>query len=207
MEFLYKIKQFKQFRSFFIWLITSKHNPRPRLWIRWFINPFLIKKGKGAKIRSKARLDIFPWHIFALGSYATIEDFATVANGAGDLIIEDLVRIGIGSVVLGPVTIKSGCGLGQHVFIAGFNHGYKNPEINSKFQELERKPVIIEEDTHIGSNSVIVAGVHIGKRCQIGAGSVVTKDIPDYCIVAGNPARILKQYDFMKQEWIIINKK
>ncbi|MBS7196984.1 MAG: acyltransferase [Bacteroidales bacterium] len=202
MDFLFKLKKYNRLRPFLIWLISSSRNPRPRWWIRWFINPIIHKKGKGAKIRRRTRLDIFPWHKFSLGNHATIEDFVTVANGAGDLIIGNLVRIGIGSVVLGPVTIKSGCGLGQHVFIAGFNHGYEDATSNSKFQELIRKPVIIEEDTHIGSNSVVIAGVHIGKRCQIGAGSVVTKDIPDYCIAAGNPAKIIKRYDTEKQEWI-----
>ena len=173
MDNLFKIKRYKKLKPFLVWLISSPKDPRPRWWVRNFFNPFIFQKGKGAKIRRKARLDIFPWHKFTLGKYSTIEDFATVANGAGDLIIGDLVRIGIGSVVLGPVTLESGCGLGQHVFISGFNHGYEDATINSKFQELVRKPVIIKEDTHIGSNSVIVAGVHIGKRCQIGAGSVV----------------------------------
>ena len=49
---------------------------------------------------------------------------------------------------------------------------------------------------------MITAGVHVGKRCQIGAGSVVTKDIPDYSIAVGNPARVIKQYDFEQKEWI-----
>lgn len=112
------------------------------------------------------------------------------------------MRIGIGSVVIGPVILKSGTGLGQHVFISGFNHGYKDASKNSSEQELDKRPVIVDEDSHIGANSVIVAGVHIGKRCQIGAGSVVTKDIPDYSIVVGNPARVIKRYDFEKQEWV-----
>ncbi|WP_195371526.1 MULTISPECIES: acyltransferase [Parabacteroides] len=206
MELLYKIKRYEKLKPFLVWLISPKRNPKPRWWVRWFVTPFIFKKGKGAMIRSKARLDIFPWHRFSMGAYATIEDYAIVANGVGDLIIGDQVRIGVGSAVLGPVTLKSGCGLGQHVFISGFNHEYKDPNTNSKFQGLEKKPVIIEEDTHIGSNAVVVAGVHIGKRCQIGAGSVVTKDVPDYCIVGGNPARILKQYDFDKKEWIRIPK-
>lgn len=203
MSALFKLKNYKKIRPLLIWIITPKKSPRPRFWIRWFVNPFIYKIGKGADIHfMRARLDLFPWHRFELGKNGVIEDFTTISNGAGDLILGEKCRIGIGSVVLGPVTIKSGCGLGQNVFIAGFNHGYKDASINSKYQELDRRPVIIEEDTHIGSNSVVVAGVHIGKRCQIGAGSVVTKDIPDYCIVAGNPARIIKRYDFDKKEWI-----
>lgn len=202
MEFIYKIKKYEKLKPFLIWLLSSKRNPRPRLWVRWFVTPFIHQKGKGSIIRRTARIDIFPWHKFSLGKHATIEDYATIANGAGDLVIGNLVRIGIGSVVLGPVIIKSGAGLGQHVFVSGFNHGYSDPNLNSKFQELDRKTTIIEEDTHIGANSVVLAGVHIGKRCQIGAGSVVTKNIPDYCIAAGNPARIIKRFDFEKNEWI-----
>ncbi|UKA22769.1 hypothetical protein IHC92_04280 [Photobacterium damselae subsp. damselae] len=45
-------------------------------------------------------------------------------------------------------------------------------------------------------------GVSIGKYCIIGARSVVTKDIPDYCVAAGNPAKIIKKYDFELKEWI-----
>ena len=146
-------------------------------------------------IRNPAGIDIFPWYQFSLGKYSTIEDFATVSNGAGDLIIGDLVRIGIGSVVLGPAIIGTGCSIGQHAFVSGFNHCYQDVNINIKFQDL------IEEDTYIGANSVILAGVHIGKHCQIGAGSVVTKDIPDYSIAVGNPARVIKRYDFQQQEW------
>lgn len=44
--------------------------------------------------------------------------------------------------------------------------------------------------------------VEVGKGCVIGANAVVTKDIPDYCVVVGNPARIVKQYDFKEKKWI-----
>ncbi len=53
-------------------------------------------------------------------------------------------------------------------------------------------PIIIDDDVWVGANSVILAGVKIGKHCVIGAGSIVTKDIPDYTIAVGNPARIYK---------------
>ena len=53
-------------------------------------------------------------------------------------------------------------------------------------------------------HSIITSGVHIGKHSIIAGGSVVTKDVPSYCIVAGNPAKIMKQYDSEKHEWIRI---
>ena len=61
--------------------------------------------------------------------------------------------------------------------------------------------IIIDEDTWIGTKSTIVGSVHVGKHCIIGANSVVTKDIPDYCVVAGIPARIIKRYNFTTQQW------
>ena len=67
-----------------------------------------------------------------------------------------------------------------------------------------RKEVTIGRESHIGANSVVVAGVTIGERCQIGAGSVVTKDIPAYSVAVGNPARVIKHYDPEKQTWVKI---
>ncbi len=197
-----RIKQNRKINAFVIWLITPHRNPKPRLWVRLFLNPFVHHRGKGSVIRHPSRIDVFPWKRFCIGKGTVIETFATVNNGAGDVILGDHVRIGIGSVLIGPVTIKSGSGLGQHVFISGFNHGYKDGTQNSSTQPLDKKEVVIEEDTHIGANSVIVAGVHIGCRCQIGAGSVVTKDIPDFSVAVGNPAKVIKRFDKEKQQWI-----
>lgn len=59
----------------------------------------------------------------------------------------------------------------------------------------KNKPIEIDDDVLIGSYSIILKGVHIGARSVIGAGSVVTKDIPADCIAAGNPCRVIKQLD------------
>lgn len=181
------IKRNTQTKRFIIWSISPTNNPRPRLWVKWFINPFVHKKGKGAIIhRRKSRIDVFPWNQFSIGNNTIIEDFTTINNGAGNIIIGNNARVGIGSVIIGPVYLGNKVGLGQHVFISGFNHGYEDGERDSNEQALVKKEVIIDDESHIGANSVIVAGVHIGKRCQIGAGSVVTKNIPDYSVAVGN---------------------
>lgn len=199
------IKRNEALKKFLLLLISSPCNPRPRAWIKWFVNPFVHKKGKGAIIRRRrSRIDVFPWNKFEVGDRSIIEDFTTVNNGAGSVIIGKEARIGIGSVVIGPVLLGDKVGLGQHVFISGFNHGYADGNCDSNKQPLVKKEVIIGAESHIGANSVVVAGVHIGKRCQIGAGSVVTKDIPDYCVAVGNPAKVIKQFNFEKQEWVRI---
>lgn len=196
------IKNSPRLRRLALWLVSSPKRPRPRLWVRLLVTPFLQKKGKGSLFRRRARMDIFPWKRFVAGRGVLIEDFAVVNNGAGDVVLGDGVRIGIGSVVIGPVRFGDRVGLGQHVFVAGFNHGYADGTRDSNTQELVRKEVVIGAESHIGANSVVVAGVSIGERCQIGAGSVVTKDIPPFSVAVGNPAHVIKRYDPVLREWV-----
>ena len=198
-----KIKGNPALKRFIIGLITSHKNPRPRLWVKWFVNPFVHKRGRGAIIRRRrSRIDVFPWRRFEVGRDALIEDFTTVNNGAGDVLIGDGARIGIGSVVIGPVRLGDRVGLGQHVFISGFNHGYSDGTRDSNELPLDLKEVVIGNESHIGANSVVVAGVHIGERVQVGAGSVVTKDIPSFSVAVGNPARVIKRYDDALGVWV-----
>jgi len=201
MSFREKIKSDPRLKKFILWTLTPDRNPRPRLWVRWFLNPFFHKKGKGALIRGRNRLDVFPYNKFIVGAYATIEDFTVINNGSGDVYIGDHARVGIGSVIIGPVSLGNGSGLGQHVFISGFNHSYHDGTQNSSHQGLDVKPVIIEEDVHIGANSVVTAGVTIGKRTQIGAGSVVTKSIPPFSVAVGNPCRVIKKFNHETNQW------
>jgi acetyltransferase-like isoleucine patch superfamily enzyme len=202
MSIINRIKANPKLKQLVHWSITPHRNPRPRLWIRLLVNPFFHKRGKGAVIRSQTRMDVFPWNRFEIGALTTIESFALVNNGSGHVLLGDRVRVGVGSVVLGPVTMGHGSGLGQHVFVSGFNHGYSDASKNSSVQPLVIKETVIEEEAHIGANSVVLPGIRIGKRSQIGAGSVVTKDIPPYCIAAGNPAKVIKQFDFETGTWV-----
>jgi acetyltransferase-like isoleucine patch superfamily enzyme len=196
-----RIKSNPKIKKLVLWSISPNRNPRPRLWVRWFLNPFVHKKGKGALIRRRSRIDVFPWNRFEIGKLTTIEDFCTINNGSGNVLLGDRVRVGIGSVIIGPVTMGNGAGLGQHVFVSGFNHGYKDGTKNSSIQPLDIKPVIIEDEVHIGANSVVTAGVTIGRRTQIGAGSVVTKSIPPFSIAVGNPCKVIKQLNQATGIW------
>ena len=64
------------------------------------------------------------------------------------------------------------------------------------------KPVHIGKDCLIGMNSVILPGTRLGNHCVVGANSTVCGDYPDYCVIAGSPAKIIKKYDFDKKSWI-----
>lgn len=196
-----KIKQNPRLRRLALWLLTPSKRPRPRWWLR-LLRPLLHPAGKGSKICSHARADIFPWHRFVLERDAQIEDFAVVNNGAGDVRIGEGSRVGVGSVVVGPVDIGRYVFLGQHVSVQGLIHGYEDVTQDPNLQPLMLRPVKVGDYTHLGTNSTIMAGITIGERCQIGAGSVVTKDIPPYTVAVGNPARAVKRYDFEKKEWV-----
>ena len=112
------IKGNDHIRKFILWSITPTNNPRPRFWVKWFINPFIHQRAIIRRRRS--RIDVFPWNQFIVGKNSLIEDFTTINNGAGHVIIGDNARVGIGSVIIGPVRLGNKVGLGQHVFISGF---------------------------------------------------------------------------------------
>jgi acetyltransferase-like isoleucine patch superfamily enzyme len=196
------LKNNKQFKTLFFWSIYRRGGLIPRWWVRNILNRFFHKKGKNVIIKSRnSRHDLYPWHKFEVGNDSTIETFTVINNGAGDVIIGNKVLIGIGTVLIGPVTIGDGSGTGQHVFISGFNHGYSDPDTDSRLQPLDRKPIVLGVDVHIGSNSVVLAGVTIGDKTQVGAGSVVTRDIPAFSVAAGNPARVLKKFNSETRQW------
>lgn len=197
-----RIKQNPRLKKLALWLISSPGRPRPRLWVRLLLTPFIHTKGKGVRICGHARMDIFPWKHFSIGARAVVEDFAVVNNGAGDVSIGEGTCIGIGSVVVGPAEIGRYVFLGQHVSVQGIVHGFEDIDEDPNRQPLLIRPTRVGDYTHLGTNSTLVPGVTIGERCQIGAGSVVTKDIPPYSVAVGNPARVIKQYDFERKAWV-----
>lgn len=184
------------------WMLIPSGEARPRLWVRLFYNPLVHKRGKGAKVRWSVRLDVLPFNRFDMGKNATIEGKSTINNGVGDVIMGDHSLIGLNNVVIGPVSIGTRSIIAQNVVISGLNHTYEDPTISVDEQGVTVKPIIIDEDCWIGANCVITAGVHIGKHCIVAAGSIVTKSVPPYCVIGGNPAKIIKQYNFDTKEWV-----
>lgn len=196
-----KIKSNPKLKRFTIWALTPKNQPRPRLWVRLFLNPIIHKKGKGARIRRLTRIDVLPWNNFSLGNYSTIEDFTTINNGVGSVIIGDRTRIGLSNTLIGPITVGSDVMFAQNIVMSGLNHGYEDITKSIHDQPVTTAPIVIEDEAWIGANAVIVAGVRIGKHSIVAAGSIVTKDVPPYSIVVGNPAKLIKQYNTETKNW------
>ena len=120
-----------------------------------------------------------------------------------ELIIGENSYLNIGSHVVSTksVVIGNNVSVAPYVFISDNTHDYSDILTPVEFSPIKQlRTVRIGDDSWIG-RGVAILGCSIGKHCVIGANSVVNKDIPDYCIVGGVPARIIKRYDFEKREW------
>jgi len=196
-----KIKNSEKLKKIALWVLTPKNQARPRWWIKCFVNPLFRHKGKGARIQRTARIDILPFNSFRIGANSTIEDFCTVNNGMGLINIGCNTRIGIGSVLIGPINIGNNVRLAQNVVITALNHNYTDITKPISEQGVRTKEVFIGNETWIGANSVVLPGVTVGKHSVVAAGSIVTKDVPSYSVVAGNPARVIKKYNEETADW------
>ena len=126
--------------------------------------------------------------------YITNKNIITIGN---NVFINRNCDIGGG----GKIEIQDNVLVASNVHIISSNHEYSNPNTPINEQGGTYDQVVIQKDSWIGRNAIILAGVNIGKHCVVAAGAVVTKSIPDYCVVGGNPAKIIKKYNFETKEW------
>ena len=138
-----------------------------------------------------------------IGKNARLDCYKTEGHDA-KIIIHDNVYIGNDFSVLAGDTIEIDeyVLIASYVTVVGENH-QTDPESPLHYckQSLVAKPVRIGIGCWIGEKVIILPGVEIGEKCVIGAGSVVTKGIPAYSLVVGNPARVIKKYNFRTKEW------
>jgi acetyltransferase-like isoleucine patch superfamily enzyme len=92
----------------------------------------------------------------------------------------------------GDLTIGARVGVGPGVKILTSQHEEAGRETPVLFSPVAMAPVVIEDDADIGLGAILLPGVTIGRGAVIGAGAVVTRDVPAYAVVAGSPARILR---------------
>lgn len=120
------------------------------------------------------------------------------------IIIGDGTWVGINCSIaaINKVEIGKNVLFAGSVHITDHSHGYEDISKPIAPQTLITKgPVIIDDNCWLGFGCEILSGVHIGEHCIVAARAVVTKDVPAYSIVAGNPAKIVKQYNFQTKKW------
>ncbi len=101
----------------------------------------------------------------------------------------------------GILKIGNNVTISGNVFISNVNHGYQDINVHSLEQELQYKSTVVGDFCFIGYGAVILPGTKLGKQCIVGANAVVNGEFPDYCVIAGNPARIIKTYNFSSEQW------
>ena len=187
--------QFKgnpRLKKFVDWMIMNQVQTRPRWFVR-MLAPLYQHRGKHSVVHRSARMDTPPYRKFSLGDYSVIESFACINNAVGDVIIGDHTRIGLHNTIIGPVTIGSHVNLAQGITVTALNHNFEDSDKRIDEQGVSTTPVTIEDDIWIGANAVILPGVTIGNHSVVAAGAVVTKNVPPHSLVAGVPAKIIKQ--------------
>lgn len=115
---------------------------------------------------------------------AEISRFLVIGNNSG---------IGSNSVIGRFTVIGNNVMMGPRCKLYTRNHSFERIDIPMNKQGMQEfKPIVIGNDVWIGDSVIILPGVHVGNGSIIGAGAVVTKDVPDYAIVGGNPAKVLE---------------
>jgi len=153
---------------------------------------------RGLRVNNPANISI--------GNHVRIDRLSRLSSyEGGKIMIEDGCYIGQFFSIMagGDVVIMKNTLIASYVAVVSENHSM-DPEAGVKYgnQPLIKQDVVIGENCWIGEKTVILPGVTIGEWSIIGACSVVSKSVPPYSIVAGNPAKIIKKYDFNAKQWI-----
>ena len=143
----------------------------------------------GSNVSIRPDCDIFADGCIKIGDNC---DIGTRNRLNGDIYIEDSVLIGFDN------------------YISSNDHCYKDINVPIMYQgaympnKNNHSELRIGSGSWIGTHVAIIGDVHIGKNCVIGANAVVLYDIPDYCEAVGNPAKVVKRYDFKTNKWLNI---
>ncbi|MBE5940671.1 MAG: acyltransferase [Lachnospiraceae bacterium] len=156
--------------------------------------PIWMSKKKNIEFGNKVR--IYPGSRFETVKDGTIRIYDNVSIG------QNFHCISEGNLLIGANTTISG-----NVFVTNMDHDYT--EIGKHILEQKHivKETVIGENCFIGYGAVIQAGTKLGRHCVVGSNAVVRGEYPDYSIIVGVPAKIVKIFDFAQNEWSKYNEK
>jgi acetyltransferase-like isoleucine patch superfamily enzyme len=176
--------------------------------IRAFIYKFFFKKigsltyiGKPVFLYGISRVE--------LGRRVRIFPGARIeTHGLGKIKIDDNVGIGQNFHIIagGDLSIGKGTVISAEVFVNDLDNAYEEIGKNVLEQDFLVSTTSIGENCFIGIGAKIMAGTTLGRQCIVGANSVVKGQYPDYCVIAGAPAKIVKRYNFESSIWQKTNK-
>lgn len=142
-----------------------------------------------------------------IGNGTRIWQFSVVLQGAkigqecnicahtlieGDVIIGDRVTVKSGVYIWDGIRIEDDVFIGPCVAFTNDRHP------RSKVYPVEFPTMVIKQGASVGANATLLPGITVGKYAMVGAGAIVTKDVPDYAVVAGNPAKVIRYIEMEK---------
>jgi acetyltransferase-like isoleucine patch superfamily enzyme len=171
------------------------------LWMRFCFWNIILRRfggsiGRNVRIYDSVRLVTHPGSPIHIGDGVAIERGVVVSTSdKGRVRIGNHVYIGEYSVLTSNEEIDIGDNvlISPQNFITDFNHIFQDSTTPIRCQGIRTKKVTIQKDVWIGAGCKILMGVTVGEGAVIGAGAVVTQDVPPYQVVAGNPAEIIKK--------------
>ena len=154
-----------------------------------------ITIGANTSISRNSKIRIIDGGSIKIGSNCKIHDYAMLLTYGGNINIGDHCTVNPFSVIYGHggVQIGNGVRIAAHVVIISASHNYNDRDTFIYLQGTTHLGIKIGDDVWIGTGARILDGITIGKGAVIGAAAVVTKDVPEYVVVAGVPAEIIKR--------------
>ncbi len=154
----------------------------------------------GKNVRISAKASIYGASRISIGDNVRIDDFVVLSAGAGGIEIGSHIHLAVFCSLIGAgkIVLEDFCNFSSRVSIYSSNDDYSgewmtNPCVPAEFTNVTHGTVHVGAHTIIGSGSVVLPNVHIGKGCSIGALSMVGKDCEAFGIYAGVPAKFIKK--------------
>lgn len=187
MEFYWLAERIKRQFSFLYKIIYKRFGKKSVI-----IKPIVIS--------GKKRIEIGDGVTIAHG--ARIECLKNPEGGDSNIKIGNHCNFAQGAHITsaGKMIIGNHCNFAPRVLITNIDHDYSEPK--SDGSKLIVSDVVIGDYCSIGMDAKIFPGVTLGENVIVGASAIVTHDVPNYCIVVGAPAHIIKKYDFELKRWV-----
>ena len=153
-----------------IYVVLFRSSPRPlHGWRRFLLRCFGASIGRGSRVYPKARVWA-PWNL-TLGAVVGVADDVEIYNPA-------------------PISVGDYAVISQGAYLCAASHDYRLWQF-----PLVARPISIGSHAWVAARAIVQMGVTLGDGCVVGCGSVVTRSLPAWSVCAGNPCRILKQYE------------
>jgi acetyltransferase-like isoleucine patch superfamily enzyme len=147
--------------------------------------------GKNLKIAENVK--ILNPELVSVGDNVTFYYGVYVQPTGGEIVIGSDTHFAPFGIFYGPLSVGNKCAVAAHVVFASVAHSHADSDVPFIEQPMDQRMITLEDNVWIGANAVILPGVRIGTGSIIGAGAVVTKDVPPYSVMGGVPVRLIRK--------------